>query len=95
MSKELNRLKDILNNLGYLRLYFLYIRNTNKKDNITNIKSYFNNNIFISIIDYKMGNLDKLFLDQKSFNKYMNNNPDKIVSKYLVKQEKTFRIFLR
>ena len=95
MSKELNRLKDILNNLGYLRLYFLYIKNTNKKDNITNIKSYFNNNIFISIIDYKMGNLDKLFLDQKSFNKYMNNNPDKIVSKYLVKQEKTFRIFLR
>ena len=95
MSKELNRLKDILNNLGYLKLYFLYIKNTNKKDNITNIKSYFNNNIFISIKDYKKGNLDKLFLDQKSFNKYMKNNPDKIVSKYLVKQEKTFRIFLR
>ena len=43
---EINRLKTILNELGYLKVYLqLYLKNTNKKDNLENIKEYINNNI--------------------------------------------------
>ena len=93
-NKELGRLKDILHTLGYLRLYLRYIKNTKKKDSLKNIKAYFNNNIFISIIDYKEKNYDKLFLNSKDFKKYMKNHPEKVASKREYKSS-PYRILLR
>jgi len=43
---ELNRHKDILYGLGYLRVYLTkYLKNTGKEDNLDNIKEYINNNM--------------------------------------------------
>lgn len=43
---ELNRHKDILYELGYLRVYLTkYLVNTDKEDNLENIKQYINNNL--------------------------------------------------
>lgn len=43
---ELNRLKDILKNLGYLDVYLnMYLKNTKKKDNLKNIQQYINQNL--------------------------------------------------
>jgi len=93
-NKELGRLKDILQTLGYLRLYLRYIKNTNKKDSLKNIRDYFNNNIFISIIDYKEKIYDKLFLNSNDFKKYMKNHPEKVASKREYKSS-PYRILLR
>jgi hypothetical protein len=42
---ELNRHKDILHDLGYLRVYLtMYLKNTGKQDNLENIKEYINYN---------------------------------------------------
>lgn len=93
-NKELGRLKDILQTLGYLRLYLRYIKNTKKKDSLKYIKIYFNNNIFISIIDYKEKNYDKLFLNSSDFKKYMKKHPEKVASKKDYKKS-PYRILLR
>ena len=92
---DLSTLKDYLHTLGYLRLYFLYLRNTEKYDNLTNIKLYFNNNIFISIVDFHERKYDKLFLDKNNFKIYMKQNPTKSLDKNNVKKDKKYRIFLR
>ena len=43
---ELNRHKDILYELGYLRVYLTkYLVNTGKEDNLENIIQYINNNM--------------------------------------------------
>ena len=52
-NEELGRLKGVLNTLKQLKSYKRYIKDSKKKDSLKNIKAYFNNNIFISIIDYK------------------------------------------
>ena len=93
-NKELGKLKDILHTLGYLRLYLRYIKNTKKKDSLKNIKAYFNNNIFISIIDYKEKNTDKLFSNSKDFKKYMKQYSEKVASKKDYKKS-PYRILLR
>ena len=42
---ELNRMKDILFELGYLRVYLQkYLKNTGKEDNLENIQEYITNN---------------------------------------------------
>ena len=47
MSK-LNKKKDILHELGYLKIYLtMYLKNTQKEDNLENITDYINNNIDI------------------------------------------------
>ena len=86
--------KDILHTLGYLRLYLRYIKNTKKKDSLKNIKIYFNNNIFINIIDYKEKNYDKLFLNSSDFKKYMKKHPGKVASKKDYKKS-PYHILLR
>ena len=93
-NKELERLKNILHTLDCLRLYFIYIKNTKRKDSLKNIKKYFNNCIFISIVDYENENYDKLFLNSSHFKKYMKNNPDKVASKKKYKKS-PYRILLR
>ena len=36
---ELHKYKDILNDIGYLKVYLsMYLKNTNKVDNLENIK---------------------------------------------------------
>ena len=46
MIDELNRLKNILNDLGYLNIYLsMYLKNTQKNDNLENIQLYIQNNL--------------------------------------------------
>ena len=93
-TEELERLKGILNTLDRLKHYKKYIKDTKKKDSLKNIKAYFNNSIFISIIDYKEKNYDKLFLNSNDFKKYMKNHPEKVASKREYKGS-PYRILLR
>jgi hypothetical protein len=45
---ELIRLKQIIDDLGYLNIYMnMYLKNVHKKDNLNNIKEYINNNLTI------------------------------------------------
>ena len=49
---ELNRLKNILNDLGYLNIYLnLYLKNTKKTDNLITITEYINNNLDVWLRD--------------------------------------------
>lgn len=49
---ELCRLKDILNDLGYLRVYLsLYLKNTGKEDTIETIRFYIHNNLDVWLRD--------------------------------------------
>ena len=93
-TEELGRLKGILNTLERLKHYKRYIKDKKKKDSLKNIRDYFNNNIFISIIDYKEKNYDKLFLNSNDFKKYMKNHPEKVASKREYKGS-AYRILLR
>ena len=44
--KELIRYRKILDDLGFLNVYLnLYLKNTNKKDNLENIREYIHNNL--------------------------------------------------
>ena len=86
--------KDYLKKLDKLDDYNNFLNVINKKDNLTYIKLYFNKHIFISIVDFKEGNY-LLFNDVKSFKKYLTKNPHKKQNKNIIKQEKTYRIFLR
>ena len=93
-NEELGRLKGILNTLDRLKHYKKYIKDSKKKDSLKNIKAYFNNYIFISIIDYKEKKYDKLFLNSLDFKKYMKNHPEKVASKREYKSS-PYRILLR
>jgi len=49
---ELNRLKKILKNLGYLDVYLnIYLKNTKKKDNLKNIREYIHQNLDVWLRD--------------------------------------------
>jgi|TARA_Y100000996_G_scaffold250002_1_gene196622 hypothetical protein len=49
---EINRLKHILTILGYLDVYLnMYLKNTNKKDNLENIQQYINQNLDVWLRD--------------------------------------------
>ncbi len=49
---ELIRLKKIVNDLGYLRIYInLYLQNTHKEDNLDNIREYIHNNLDVWLRD--------------------------------------------
>ena len=43
---QLHRYKDILHELGYLKIYLtIYLKNTKKEDSIETIQEYINNNL--------------------------------------------------
>ena len=44
--KEKERLKKVLNDLGYLNVYLnMYLKNTKKNDNLKNIQGYIHENL--------------------------------------------------
>ena len=92
---DLETLKDYLTRLNQDKKYLSYLKSIDKKDNLTNIKNFFNKYIFISIIDFKEVNYDKLFFTKKDLKTYIKKNPDKKCHKQMVKKEKIHRIFLR
>ena len=92
---DLETLKDYLKRLNQYNIYLSYLKSIDKIDNLTNIKNFFNKYIFISIIDFKEGNYDKLFFTKKDLKTYIKKNPDKKCDKQMVKKEQTYRIFLR
>ena len=48
----MNRLKDILYDLGYLHVYLnMYLVNTGKIDNLKTLKDYINNNLDVWLRD--------------------------------------------
>ena len=50
--EELLRFKKIINDLGYLNVYLnMYLKNTQKKDNLDTIQSYIHNNIDVWLRD--------------------------------------------
>lgn len=52
IMSEINRLKHILTILGYLDVYLnMYLKNTNKKDNLENIQQYINQNLDVWLRD--------------------------------------------
>jgi len=86
--------KEYLKRLNKLNEYNIYLKNSNKKDNINNIKLFYNKYIFISIVDFEEKNYN-LFTNGKTFKRYLNKNPNKKKNKNIIKEEKTYRIFLR
>ena len=92
---DLETLKDYLKRLNQDKKYLSYLKSIDKKDNLTNIKNFFNKYIFISIIDFKEGNYDKLFFTNNELKTYIGENPDKKCDKKMVKKEQIHRIFLR
>jgi len=92
---DINTLKGYLSELNNLELYLTYLKESNKTDNLTNIKYYFNTSIFISVVDFREKEYDKLFMNKREFKKYLKHNPDKVCDAKSVKAEKIHRIFLR
>lgn len=78
--------KEYLKRLNKLNEYNIFLKKYKKKDNITNIKLFYNKYIFISIVDFEEENYN-LFTNIKNFKRYLNKN--------IIKEEKTYRIFLR
>ena len=52
------------------------------------------NNIFISIIDFKNENYDKLYMNRNEFSRYMHINPHLKKKKHVAKHS-NYKIFLR
>ena len=77
--------------MNHLESYY----KTNKKDNLSNIKKYFNNNIFISIADFHEEKYDKICQTNNQLARYLHKNPDRIRNKNIIKKEGHYRIFLR
>ena len=89
------KLQGYLQEFKKYKMYTTYLRKTNKQHSLKVMKYFFNKYIFISVIDFKNKEFSKLFINHKQFKKYMKNNPGKMMSRKVVKQEKTYRIFLR
>ena len=66
---------DYLNRLDQMNSYRKYLKIIKKRDNLTNLKNYFNKYIFISIQDFHQGHYDKLFYTNKDLKNYLNQNP--------------------
>ncbi len=85
---------DYLNRLNQMNSYKEYLKVIKKRDNLTNLKTFFKY-IFISIQDFHQGHYDKLFFTNKDLKYYLNQYPKKISHKKIIKKEKVYRIFLR
>ena len=92
MVQNIDTYKEYLSRLNKLDDYYNYLNN--KNDSLKNIKLYYNTHIFISIVDFCEENY-LLFTNVREFKKYLNNNPNKKKNKNIVKEDKTYRIFLR
>ena len=84
--------KNYLDKLNHLDKYESWIRDLN--DNLTNLKRYFNEHIFIHIQDFKDQQYDKLFTSESRFKKYMKETNKKPYSRKKAKKE-GYKIFLR
>ena len=93
VSKEIYH--DYLKRLNQTESYRAYLVTIQKKDNVTNLKNYFNKYIFISIYDFHNENYDKLFYARKDLKHYLNKNPKKRSHKKIVKEDKVYKIFLQ
>lgn len=92
---DLDTLKDYLTKLNKLEDYNDYLKEHGKNDSITTIKNYFNDYIFISILDFQEGDYDKLHNTRADLIEYIQQNPDRKSYKNIVKKERTYKIFLR
>lgn len=86
---------DYLNRLNQMNSYQSYLKVIKKQDNITNLKTFFNKYIFVSIQDFHQGHYDILFFTNKDLKYYLNQYPEKKSHKKIIKKEKVYRIFLR
>jgi len=93
INKELYH--DYLNKLNQMNSYKEYLKVIKKRDNLTNLKTFFNKYIFISIQDFHQGHYNKLFFTNKDLKYYLNKYPEKRSHKKIIKKEKVYRIFLR
>ena len=99
MSKKLDKsekstlYKSYLQNLNKMKEYETYIEIQGLKDNITNIKLFFYNNIHISIIDYMNDNY-VLHQNIKELNSYIRTHPNKKMHRKKAK-ELYMKIFLK
>ena len=92
---DLDTLKDYLRMLNMFDAYDYYLQEHGKNDSITSIKNYFNTKIFISIRDFHEGNYDRLHDTRAELIEYIQEHPDRKASKKIVKDERTYKIFLR
>ena len=95
MDVDLDTLRDYLRMLNMFDTYDYYLQEHRKNDSITTIKNYFNNYIFISIRDFHEGNYDRLHDTRAELIEYIQEHPDRKASKKIVKDERTYKIFLR
>ena len=92
---DINTLKSYLEKLNKLNSYERYLKVLKKNDNLTNIKKFFNNYIFISIKDFHEGKYNKLHVTNNELKRYINKHPDRKEHKRFVKEKKKYKIFLR
>ena len=88
---DINVLKVYLDKLNHLESYY----KTNEIDNLSNIKKYFNNNIFISIPDFHEEKYDRICQTNRQLARYLRKNPNRRRNKNIIKKEGHYRIFLR
>lgn len=93
--QNIDNLREYLSRLNKLENYDNWLQRNNKNNNLKNIKLYYNTHIFISIVDFIEGNYNKQFTSGHEFKKYLNKNPHKRKHKGQVKEQKTYKIFLR
>lgn len=91
MSTKLQLYESYLRILNKFENYESYLKN--KKHNLTNIKLYFNHNIFISVVDFKNGNYI-LHGTKSGLINYIRNNPKKKVNRNDAKSDK-YGVFLK
>ena len=92
-NKKLKLYGSYLKKLNHYNIYIDSLKEEKKDNNITNIKRYFNNNIFISINDFYQGNYN-LFNSLGEFREYLKENPDAMKPRHEAKQE-GYNIFLK
>lgn len=92
---NIDTLKEYLTRLNKLDDYDIWRQLESKTDIIKNIKLYYNRYIFISIVDFHEGHYEQLFPDVGALKSYLNSNLDRKRHKQEVKDEQTYRIFLR
>ena len=78
--------KTNLTQLNKLNEYYIYLNESDKTDNLTNIKKFYNEHIFISIVDFENGH---------DLRNYLRNAPNKIMNRNLAKRERRLKIFLK
>ena len=89
----MNDFKTNLTQLNKLNEYYIYLNESDKTDNLTNIKKFYNEHIFISIVDFENGHY-RLFSNRHGLKNYL-RDPKKIMNRNLAKRERRLKIFLK